>query len=132
MRPIDHFFSRIISLEGSLRGPVLPPEDRSRLCQDFSRLTAPVLGAAAAEDLCYRTLDRIAREIPPHLQKLGAMAAFFLGEYDEETMSAEFESRLDREDWREIRETLEDISGEIDVNTLTTLMGELVSRGVLD
>ncbi|GHU60549.1 hypothetical protein FACS189445_0140 [Spirochaetia bacterium] len=121
MRPIDHFFSKLASLESSLRVPAsgLPPQDRRRLEQDFCRLIAPVLGAAAAADLCNRTLDRG----PGGLQKLGAMAAFFLGEYDGET--------LEDEDWQEIRETLEDVSGDMDLNTLTSLMDELLSRGGL-
>jgi hypothetical protein len=127
VRPIDHFFSKLASLESSLRSPAagLPPKDRSRLEQDFSHLIAPVLGAAAAADLGHRTLDRIAAA-PLALRTLGAMAAFFLGEYDGETMP------LNHDDWQEIRETLEDVSGEMDINTLTALMGELLSRGILD
>ena len=54
------------------------------------------------------------------------MAAFFLGEYDSPSMP------LDQADWQEIRGTLEDVSGEMDLNILTALMGELLSRGVLD
>jgi hypothetical protein len=115
MRPIDHFFSKLASLESSIAAD-LPPRDRSRVEQDFSRLTAPVLGADAAADLCHRTRD---------IRKLGAMAAFFLGEDDGETMP------LDGDDWQTIRETLEDVSGDMDINTLTALMGDLLSRGVL-
>jgi hypothetical protein len=91
--------------------------------QDFVGLIAPVLGASVAADLCNRTLESAA--VPAGLQKLGGMAAFFLGEYDEETMP------LDDDDWQEIREILEDVSGEMDINTLTSLMGELLSRGFL-
>ncbi|MFP3042880.1 hypothetical protein LQZ19_13765 [Treponema primitia] len=125
MRPVDHFFSKLASLEDSLRGPsaVLESRDRSRLEQDFSQLIGPALGKTAAADLCNRTIDRVA--LPLALQKLGDMAAFFLGEYDGETM------HLDREDWQEIQETLEDASGEMDINILTSLMGELLSRGIL-
>ena len=94
MRPIDHFFSKLASLENS-------PQDRSRLEQDFSRLIAPVLGAAAATDLCNRILVPLAG--PWALRKLGAMAAFFLGEYDEKSMP------LERTDWQIIRETLKDV-----------------------
>jgi hypothetical protein len=78
----------------------------------------------AAADLYNRTLNRVPGGAG--LQKLGAMAAFFLGDYDEETMP------LDKEDWEEIRGTLEDVSEEIDIKTLTGLMGELLSRGALD
>ncbi|MDR1249597.1 MAG: hypothetical protein LBK63_09870 [Treponema sp.] len=103
-----------------------PWDDRTRLRfeRDFGDLVAPVLGAAAAADLCHRTL---ARAVPDTaLRKLGFMAAFFLGDYDEETML------LEKDDWDEIRGTLEDVSGEIDLITLTALMGELLSRGALD
>ncbi|AEF85456.1 hypothetical protein TREPR_0760 [Treponema primitia ZAS-2] len=122
MQPIDHFFSKIIALEYSGGGA----EGRNRLRQDFSRLVAPVLGASGAEDLWVRTLELIAGQGPEALRKLGSMAAFFIGDYDEETMA------LDKEDWQEIRETLEDVSGEINIDTLTELMGDLLSRGVLD
>jgi hypothetical protein len=115
MRPLDHFFSKLDSLGNS-------PQDLSRLEQDFSRLIAPVLGAAAAADLCNRNRDG-----PAASQKLGAMAAFFLGEYDEASMPL-----LDRDDWHTIREVLEDVAGEMDINTLTALMGELLSRGILE
>lgn len=123
MRPVDHFFSKLAVLENALQSP-----DRSRLEQDFSRLIAPVLGADAAANLCYRTLDRVTQpaDLPLTLRKLGAMAAFFLGEYDEKSMP------LEGDDWETIRNTLEDVSGEMDINTLTALMGELLSRGILD
>ncbi|GHV75167.1 hypothetical protein AGMMS49940_24690 [Spirochaetia bacterium] len=76
MRPVDHFFSKLAVLENALQSP-----DRSRLEQDFSRLIAPVLGADAAANLCYRTLDRVTQpaDLPLTLRKLGAMAAFFSG-----------------------------------------------------
>jgi hypothetical protein len=51
---------------------------------------------------------------------------FFLGDYDEKTMP------LEKDDWEEIRGTLEDVSEEIDIKILTALMGELLSRGLLD
>ncbi|GHV31858.1 hypothetical protein AGMMS4952_21250 [Spirochaetia bacterium] len=111
MRPIDHFFSKLDSA------------DRKGLEQEFSRLVAPVIGAAAAADLCNRI---------PDTKKLGAMVAFFLGEYDEQSMPLERTVLLERDDWYTIKETLEDVSGEIDINTLTSLMGELLSRGILD
>ena len=130
MRPLDHFFSKLASLDFHSPAATLDPRDRSRLEQDFSRLTAPVLGASAAAELWNRTLDRIAGLDPAALRaalgKLGGMAAFFLGEYDGETMP------LERDDWQEIRETLENVSGEMDINTMTSLMGELLSRGILN
>jgi hypothetical protein len=120
MRPVDHFLAK------ADRASVAPldSQTRKRFERDFTALVAPVLGAAVAADLYNRTLDRAAADSA--LGKLGAMAAFFLGEYDEKTMP------LDGDDWEEIRGTLEDVSEEIDLKTLTALMGELLSRGALD
>ncbi|MDR0598364.1 MAG: hypothetical protein LBG14_07650 [Treponema sp.] len=120
MRPADHFLSKADRISPA----ALDGRTRRRFERDFGALVAPVLGAAAAEDLYNRTLDRAAGSAG--LRKLGFMAAFFLGEYDEETMP------LEREDWEEIRGTLEDVSGEINIKTLGDLMGELLSRGMLD
>jgi hypothetical protein len=119
MRPADHFLAKASRAAAPLDG-----QTRRRFERDFVALAAPVLGVAAASDLYNRTLDRAAADAA--LQKLGAMAAFLLGDYDEETMP------LERDDWEEIRGTLEDVSGEIDIKTLAALMGELLSRGVLD
>jgi hypothetical protein len=120
MRPVDHFLSKLDRVSSA------PWDDQTRLRfeRDFGSLVAPVLGASVAADLYNRTLDRAAPGAA--LRKLGFMAAFFLGDYDEATMP------LEKDDWDEIRGTLEDVSGEIDLTTLTTLMGELLSRGVLD
>jgi hypothetical protein len=120
MRPVDHFLSKLDRVSSA------PWDDQTRLRfeRDFGNLVAPVLGAAVAADLYNRTLNSAAPDVA--LRKLGFMAAFFLGEYDEETMP------LEKDDWDEIRGTLEDVSGEIDLATLTALMGELLSRGVLD
>jgi hypothetical protein len=128
MRPADHFFSKLASLEGSLQaGSInLSGPEQERLARSFSRLAAPALGSSAAEDLCYRTLERLRGCPPGALRRLGALAAFFLGEYDDASMS------LEEEDWEEIRETLEDASGDMDLQTLTALMGDLLSRGILD
>jgi hypothetical protein len=120
MRPVDHFLSKLDRVS-----PAAWDEGtRLRFERDFSALVAPVLGAAVAADLYNRVLDSAAPDAA--LRKLGFMAAFFLGDYDEKTMP------LDKDDWDEIRGTLEDVSGEIDLATLTALMGDLLSRGVLN
>jgi hypothetical protein len=118
MRPVDHFLSQLDKLERAVQ------IDEDRLVQDFVSLCAPVTGVPAAEDLCCSLLDRLRNSAPPPLRKLGFAAAFLLGEFDD-TMS------LDQEDWEDIRETLEEIAGEMNLETLTTLMGELLSRGKL-
>jgi hypothetical protein len=38
---------------------------------------------------------------------------------------------LDAGEWEAIRDTLEDAAGEMDLKTLTSLMGELLERGKL-
>jgi hypothetical protein len=119
MRPADHFLSKADRISPA----ALDAQTRRRFERDFAALVSPVLGVAVAEDLYNRTLDRAAPDTA--LRKLGAMAAFFLGDYDEETMP------LGQEDWEEIQGTLEDVSEKIDIKILAALMGELLSRGVL-
>ncbi|MDR1238612.1 MAG: hypothetical protein LBK27_00700, partial [Treponema sp.] len=53
----------------------------------------------------------------------GSLAAFFLGEFDGASMN------LEDDEWEDIRETLEEVSGAMNLNTLTLLMGDLLSRG---
>jgi hypothetical protein len=128
MRPIDHFFSQLSRFEA---GPGLDGKQLARLSGDFTALVAPLTGARTAGELFDRALGRM--ELTggpeksggrrPSLQKLGAIAAFFTGEFDDETMS------LDDDDWEDLRETLEEISGEMDIDVLTALMGELLNRG---
>lgn len=93
-----------------------------KLAGEFVRLAAPVLGESCAGDLCFRTASRLGEKAGP---ALGNMAAFLLGEFDDETMT------LDEADWDEIRETLEDAAAGIDLNVLTGLMDGLLSRGKL-
>ncbi|MDR0589242.1 MAG: hypothetical protein LBG25_01720 [Spirochaetaceae bacterium] len=126
MRPIDHFFSQLAHIAGSQQSPGLTLDRKTvdSLTHEFSRLLTPVTGRSAAEDLCFRTLERLRGKKPEHLQKLGDIAAFFLGEYND-TMD------LDEEDWHEIQETLQDASAEMRIDTLTTLMGELLAVGKL-
>ncbi|GHV04383.1 hypothetical protein FACS189485_09680 [Spirochaetia bacterium] len=122
MRPVDHFLSQLDKLERGSAAALAAGEDR--LVRDFVGLCAPVTGASAAEYLCRSILDRLRSVTPPPLQKIGFTAAFLLGEFDDSM-------KLDQDDWEDIRETLEDISGEMNLDTLTALMGELLSRGKL-
>ncbi|GHV91295.1 hypothetical protein AGMMS50268_17980 [Spirochaetia bacterium] len=122
MRPVDHFLSQLDKLERS--GQSLDAAGEERVVREFVSLCAAVIGAAAAEGLGRSILDRLRGSARPALQRLGFAAAFLLGEFDDSM-------KLDNDDWEDIRETLEDVSGEIDLDTLTALMGELLSRGVL-
>jgi hypothetical protein len=94
----------------------------SRLCAEFSSLVSPVIGRRAAADLFYRALERSRPD--EALPRLDALAAFFAEEF-EDTRS------LSEEDLEDIRQTLEEVAGEINVDTLTILMGELLARGKL-
>jgi hypothetical protein len=120
MRPADHFFSQIERFEA--RNSAGQNKDTERLRRDFTALIGPVTGARAAEDFFAGMLARIR---PGQFARLGAAAAFFLREFDDETMS------LEDEDWDDIRETLTEVSAEINIDTLTALMQELLSRGKL-
>jgi hypothetical protein len=99
------------------------PEDR--VSREFVSLAAPVLGAAAAQDLCASVLDRLKTKPPGGYLKLGFIAAFLLEDFDDDSME------LDDDDWKDIRETLEDASTGMSLETLTVLMNELLSRGKL-
>jgi hypothetical protein len=123
MQPIDHFNSQLVKFESSIRpGQGLGKKDADFLEGEFVSLIAPILGQAEAVDLFRRTLERCQRAGPSSLGKIGAIAAFLLGEEGDDSV-------LDAEDWEDIKETLEDLSGEMDLDTLTALMGELLSRG---
>jgi hypothetical protein len=127
MRPVDHFLSQ---LEKATRHGASPddsrlsPDPQEFITREFVSLTAPVIGEMEARDLCDAFLDRVRATNPPAYIKLGYAAAFLLGEFDD-TME------LSADEWEDIRDTLEDTAGEMNLDTLTTLMGELLSRGKL-
>ncbi|MDR1635814.1 MAG: hypothetical protein LBR93_00600 [Treponema sp.] len=122
MRPVEHFLSQLDKMER-----VSPPAAEETALRGFMELSAPVIGKGGARDLGAALLG-IRREKPGSGQLsylgLGYAAAFLLGEFDDSMM-------LDTEEWEEIRGALEEAAGEMDLNTLTTLMGELLSRGKL-
>jgi hypothetical protein len=117
MRPVEHFLSQLSANKGT----------ESQIVRGFTELTAPVIGRAAAEDLCGLCLDLL-KEKPgsggPPCLRLGYVAAFILGEFDDSM-------ELGAGEWEAIRDTLEDAAGEMDLKTLTALMGELLERGKL-
>jgi hypothetical protein len=123
MRPIDHFFSRLDKIKNADSAGILNPgaPQLEQLAGDFRELVGPALGRSTAEELFNRAVERIAGQPISSLEKIGALAAFFIGEFDDTMV-------LEDADWEDIRETLEEISGEIDLDTLTRLMGELVSK----
>lgn len=98
----------------------------NQLIREFVNLTTPVIGASAAESLCVTVLDRLKMERSSGYHKIGFIAAFLLDDFDDGSM------KLDDHDWDDIRETLEEASIGMRLETLTSLMGELLSRGKLD
>jgi hypothetical protein len=124
VRPIDHFYSAVQRREASFRSENKPGETAGRLHDEFVSLVGPVIGPEAAGAFFYRAVERCIWPAGAPLSTLGAAAAFFLGEYDD-TLP------LGGADWDDIRETLEEAAAEMDMNTLTALMDELLRRGLL-
>jgi hypothetical protein len=127
----DYFIARLDRLAASLKGGGgTGPADEQTWDQaerEFAALIAPVIGVSPTEGLAThirRRLENNTANSP--LRKMGYIAAFFLGEYDDASMP------LEAEDWQEIRETIEDTSEEIDIATLTSLMDGLLSRRLLE
>jgi hypothetical protein len=119
MRPVDHFLSRLEKLaHGSA-------DSQELLTREVVSLTSPVIGGMAAADLCDAFLDRARAANPSAYIKLGYAAAFLLGEFDD-TME------LEADEWVDVRDVLEDAAGEMNLDTLTALMSDLLSRGRLD
>jgi hypothetical protein len=122
---IDHFIAQLDRLAASVPGqPDIRTLDRSE--HEFATLIAPVIGVSSAQDLAARIRERLEKNTTTSLRKMGYIAAFFLGEYDDASMP------LEDEDWQEIRETIEDASEEIDIAALTSLMDGLLSRRLLE
>jgi hypothetical protein len=86
--------------------------------ESFIQLTGPILGESLAKELFHQI-------VPGTDEQYQGIAAFFRGEYDDTSM------HLENNDWIIIRETVEHVSGDMDIDMLTALMGELLSRGVL-
>jgi hypothetical protein len=125
LRPIDHFCAGLERTSLSLkRGESPDKKSAAHIAETFISLTGTVLGGGTAgreraEEIFYRALERCRNG---SLEKIGALAAFFLGEYDDLMC-------LEDKDWEDIKETLEEASEEMNLDTLGALMGELVSRG---
>jgi hypothetical protein len=97
-----------------------------QVIRDFTDLVSPVIGREGARDLGGALLGGLRERPGPGVSyaRLGYAAAFLLGEFDDSM-------ELDSGEWEEIRDTLEDAAGEMDMKTLTALMGELLERGKL-
>ncbi|NJL26124.1 MAG: hypothetical protein HC902_13805 [Calothrix sp. SM1_5_4] len=124
MRASDHFYSE---LDAAARRNVVHRALQSRvLALAFSRLVAPVVGDDVALELFNWWQERYGAGEGPIWEKLAHIASFVLGDYDGATMD------LDEADWEAIRDILSDAAEVLDLDVLSRLMVELVSRGALD
>lgn len=117
MRPSDHFFTEL--------DRIAKRADLSEAERAFVRMTAPVVGEDAAAELFRGWVDRYGSGQPPSYAHLGYIAAFIVGEYDDATM------KLGDDDWEAIRDVVSAEAESMNLEELTRLMGELVSRGAL-
>ncbi|MDR1654489.1 MAG: hypothetical protein LBR96_00715 [Treponema sp.] len=124
MRPADHFLSLLSRYSPGQGGPSPKSSEFDYLKREFSSLVGPVLGRRYAEEFFERAGERIEQDGGSPL-RLGAAAAFFLQEFDDQGME------LKEEDWEDIKETLNEASEEIDLEILTKLMAALLERGKL-
>jgi len=125
MRPVEHFLSE---LNKRFQNKKVLEEglETDRLFVAFSNLVTPVLGLQGAEELFKYWKDNYTKGSVPDYLRLGFIAAFIVHEFDDTTMN------LSADDFEEIRETLSSVAEDVHIDTLTTLMSELVSRGYLD
>ncbi|MDR3276599.1 MAG: hypothetical protein LBT11_05250 [Treponema sp.] len=99
--------------------------NRFFIAPDLSEFT-PLLGPILGRDNATHLGRRLMAACPETPLKLAYAAAFFLGTYNETAMP------LTVNDWEEIRETLKAASNNMDLDTLTTLWDDLLSRDRLD
>lgn len=125
MRPIEHFLSEM-NKRFQHNEKLEEGIETDRLFVAFSSLVTPILGLQGTEELFKYWKDSYSGQSVPDYLRLGFLAAFILNEFDDGTM------HLSREDFEELRETLSSVADEIHIDTLTTLMSELVSRGYLN
>ncbi|MCA1949863.1 MAG: hypothetical protein LDL24_04780 [Treponema sp.] len=125
MRPVEHFLSDL-NKRFQNKEPLEDGLTTDRLFIAFSSLVTPHLGLQGSEELFKYWKDSYTSQAVPDYLRLGYIAAFIVHEYDEGSMI------LSREDLEEIRDTLSSLADEMHIDTLTTLMAELVSRGLLD
>jgi hypothetical protein len=119
MRASDHFYSELDAIARRGETDLHHPE------RAFLKLAVPVVGEVAAGELFHWWAERHASAGSVGWAKLGHIASFVLGDYDDSTMD------LDSEDWAAIRDIVSAEAEELDLDDLTRLMADLVSRGAL-
>jgi len=134
MRPADHIYSELEAIARSLKAANARAPEKY-LASNFSaiesaktiflRLAVPILGESAASELFVWWSERHGTAGEPRFEKLAHIGSFLIGDYDEEKMD------LDAEDWAYIRDSISAEAEEMNMDTLSRLMTDLVDRGAL-
>jgi hypothetical protein len=125
MRPTDHFLSELDGLARSSQGRSLDGAGAERLGKTFLGLAAPVIGKDAALGLFSAWQEQCRTRSIPDYVSLGIIAAFVRGEFDPDTMKLEIAY------WEDIKDALTEASQEMEMDSLTSLWADLLSRGIL-
>jgi len=134
MRPADHIYSELEAIARSLQTAKARAPEKSVASTKsalesaktiFMRLSVPILGDSAASELFAWWSERYGSTDKPHFEKLAHIGSFLIGEYDDEKMD------LDMDDWTYIRDSISAEAEEMNMDTLSRLMTDLVNRGAL-
>ncbi len=126
MRSSDHFYSDLSGLAKRNRGDKQAIEAAAR--RAFVAACAPSVGDTCAQAFFEHWLGRYdgLGDSDTALARLGDIASFVTGDWDEETME------LDGEDWASFNDILSAEAEDLDMEVLARLMTFLVERGALD
>jgi len=134
MRPADHIYSELEAIARSLQAAkARAPEESQASTKSafesvktiFMRQAVPVLGESAASELFVWWSERYGTADEPRFDKLAHIASFLIGDYDDGKMD------LDAQDWAYIRDSISAEAEEMNMDTLSRLMTDLVNRGAL-
>jgi len=134
MRPADHIYSELELIAHSLQAAkARAPEKSAALIKSalesaktiFMRPAVPILGESAASELFAWWSDRHGSADEPRFEKLAHIGSFLIGDYDDEKMD------LDTDDWVYIRDSISAEAEEMNMDTLSRLMTDLVNRGAM-
>jgi len=134
MRPADHLYSELEAVSHSLQAAKARAPEKSVASTIsaidgaktiFMRLAIPILGESAASEIFAWWSGRYGTENEPRFEKLAHIASFLIGDYD----SAKLD--LDADDWVNIRDSISAEAEEMNMDTLSRLMTDLVDRGAM-
>ncbi len=134
MRPADHIHSELEAIARSLQAAKARAPEKSAASNKsatesaktiFMGLAVPILGESAASELFAWWSERHTPADGPRFEKLAHIGSFLIGDYDDEKMD------LDMDDWASIRDSISAEAEEMNMDTLSRLMTDLVNRGAL-